>query len=96
MTIFQILQVFHASLCPSGHGRYMKEQSAECFFHLSGAWQGMGVIWFLFHSAAESGGSFGFLILPCVLVQPGFLSSFVLFFFWKNLSAVLYGYCGHG
>ena len=27
MTIFQNLQVFHASLCPLGHGGYMKELS---------------------------------------------------------------------
>jgi folate-dependent phosphoribosylglycinamide formyltransferase PurN len=29
MTIFQILQVFHASLCPIGHGGYMKVLSRE-------------------------------------------------------------------
>ena len=27
MTIFQILQVFHASLCPLGHGGYMEGET---------------------------------------------------------------------
>jgi len=29
MTIFQILQVFHASLCPLGHGGYKKRQTED-------------------------------------------------------------------
>jgi hypothetical protein len=33
MTIFQILQVFHASLCPLGHGRYITKSKPNKHKH---------------------------------------------------------------
>ncbi len=34
MTIFPILQVFHALLCPSGHGRYSKGWAGSSFIRV--------------------------------------------------------------
>lgn len=59
MTIFQILQRFHASLCPLGHGGYIKNLRKSGGFQ-SLYWVKLGSMakdgpWSLFNIKGESG-----------------------------------------
>jgi hypothetical protein len=86
MTIFQILQVFHASLCPIGHGGYMDWESGKEIITqfkyrstiLKTLCKRAGVRRFSFHALRHSGAS----ILDNMNVPLGTIQKIIVVDHW--------------